>query len=122
MQKTVHDAEAKIREGVKDVKSQRGSAVAPSVADMLCSFCRQDDGFAAAVIDRGATFAECVDEIMKGVGSSISDVELYRRAAEFWVPGAEVTAEIRVTMPGAGNTGRPSKRDGVTILSLEDLL
>ena len=63
MQKTVNDAEKKIREGVKDVKSQHGRAVAPSVADMLCSFCRQDDGFAAAVIDRGATLAECVEEI-----------------------------------------------------------
>ena len=122
MQKTVNDAETKIREGVKDVKRQHGRAVAPSVADMLCSFCRQDDGFAAAVIDRGATFADCVDEIMKGVGSSISDVELYRRAAEFWVPGAEVTAEIRVTIKEKRNNERTEKRDGVTILSLEDLL
>lgn len=122
MQKTVKDAEEKLRGGVKEVKGNHERAVAQPVADMLCSFCRQDEGFAAAVIDRGATLAECLKEIMKGVGASISDVEVYRRAAEFWVPGAEVVAEIRVTMPGGQTAGRPAKREGVTILSLEDLL
>ena len=123
MQKTVNDAEKKIREGVKDVKSQHGRAVAPSVADMLCSFCRQNDGFAAAVIDRGATFAECVDEIMKGVGSSISDVELYRRAVQFWLEGADVEAQLRVVLPdGKSPDVREKRKSTVQILSLEELL
>lgn len=116
-------AEAKLRGGVEEVKGQHGKAVAQPVAEALCDFCRQSEAFAAAVTERGATLAECVEEIMKGVGSSISDIEVYRRAAEFWVPGASVAAEIRIEMPGAEIAGRPAKKSGgVTILSLEDLL
>ena len=80
---------------------------------------------------------ECLKEIMKGVGGSISDFEVYRRAVAFWMDGADVHAELRIVLPeSAGETeeneegksespdvrenGRRARRE--RILSLEDLL
>ena len=80
---------------------------------------------------------ECLKEIMKGVGGSISDFEVYRRAVAFWMDGADVHAELRIVLPESdGETeeneegksespdvrenGRRARRE--RILSLEDLL
>ena len=77
-----------------------------AVADALESFCRQDEEFAQAVV-QGGSFAECGGGVARGGGSSLSDVEAYRRAAAFYFRGAEVKMELRIRLePEAEEAGK----------------
>lgn len=73
------------------------AAMKAAVADALESFCRQSEEFAQAVV-QGGTFSECMAAVAKGVGSSLSDVEAYRRAAAFYFRGAEVKMELKIQL------------------------
>ena len=123
----VRAAIEKITEGTKEVKGNKESAVKNEVRDALSSFCEQSEEFARAVTDTGKCMAECLTEIMKGVGNKISDFEVYRRAVAFFMEGAEVHAELRIVLPEdakspdvRGNAQRASRK--AKILSLEDLI
>lgn len=122
----VQAAVKKITDGTKEVKGSKEGAVKSAVCDALVSFCDQSEDFARAVVDTGKCMAECLTEIMKDVGSSISDVEVYRRAVAFWMEGAEVRAEIRIVLPDAKSPDvredAPTAPKKVKILSLEDLM
>ena len=77
-----------------------------AVADALESFCRQDEEFAQAVV-QGGSFAECMAVVAKGCGSSLSDIEAYRRAAAFYFRGALVKMELRIRLePEAEEAGK----------------
>ena len=77
-----------------------------AVADALESFCQQDEEFAQAVV-QGGSFAECMAVVAKGCGSSLSDIEAYRRAAAFYFRGAEVKMELRIRLePEAEEAGK----------------
>ena len=103
--------------------SGKDGAVRYAVRDALVNFCRQSEEFAESVAATGKCMKECITEIMKGVGQSISDVEVYRRAVEFWMPGATVKAEIRIILPDVReNEAEDKPKQKVKILSLEDLL
>lgn len=122
----IEEAVQKIKEGTKEVKGGKEGAVKDAVKEALVSFCHQSEEFSRAVVDTGKCMQECITEIMKGVGNSVSDVELYRRAVAFWMEGADVHAEIRVVLPDAKTPDvresgkKPERR--VKILSLEELL
>ena len=109
-----------------DVKvSGKSAAVKDAVRDALVQFCRQSEEFAEAVCETGKCMDECLNEITKGIGSSISDFELYRRAVAFWMEGADVFAELRIVLPeektpDIRESGRRERK--TKILSLEDLL
>ena len=120
------EAVQKIKEGTKEVKGGKEGAVKDAVKEALVSFCRQSEEFSRAVVDTGKCMQECLTEIMKGVGNSISDVEVYRRAVAFWMEGADVQAELRVVLPDAKmpdvrESGKKPERR-VKILSLEELI
>jgi hypothetical protein len=117
--------------------SPKEKAVMNAVRDTLLNFCQQSAEFASAVVNTGKCMEECLKEIMKGVGNSISDFEVYRRAVAFWMDGADVHAELRIVLPesdgeaeeneegkrelpDARENGRRARRE--RILSLEDLL
>lgn len=68
-----------------------GNAVYTYVANSLRDFCNQDERFAEAVVKSNRGFAECIENIMKGCGNAISDIEVYRRAAKFFFPDSEVS-------------------------------
>lgn len=87
---------------------QKASAVAPAVADALVDFCRQDEEFAQAVA-QGGSFADCVAAVVKGVGSCISDLEAYRRAVQFYFPGADIKMQMTIDLcPQAGTPEEPT--------------
>lgn len=105
--------------------SGKASAVGSAVRDALVQFCRQSEEFSEAVCATGKCIEECLNEITKDIGSSISDFELYRRAVAFWMEGADVFAELRIVLPESKTpdvreTGRRGRK--VKILSLEELL
>ena len=95
----------KLKEGKKKVSGNMEKAMAPAVAAQLEFFCRQDAEFAQAVV-QGGTFADCMKAVANGVGSSISDLDAYKKAVAFYFPGAKVHMKLTIDLIGdaAGET------------------
>lgn len=89
----------KIDEEARGFKGdKREQVMYKPVADALREFCRQQPEFAQAVYQSKKTFADCMKYVAKGVGNSISDIEAYRRAVEFYFPGAQVEFQMVLYM------------------------
>ena len=99
----------------KEVKGQRESIMANPVLDMIHEFCIQSEEFARAVAE-GGTFAACMAEVAKGVGNSISDIDAYKKAVQFYFPGAEIQVQMQIVTEKKQESAKP------IMLSLEDLL
>lgn len=119
-----YQAEAlkKIQEERKGVSGQKELAMASSVADVLCDFCRQDGEFAQAVA-QGGSFPECMAAVAKGVGGFISDLEAYRKAVQFYFPGADIQFQMKIDLcPQAGTPEElPTPAGGGIILDFKSL-
>lgn len=92
-------AEKRLEEGIKTVSGQKEKIMAGPVAEQMKDFCRQDEEFAQAVC-QGGTFADCMKAVAKGVGTSISDLDAYKRAVEFYFPGAKVHMQLTIDLIG----------------------
>lgn len=89
-----------------DVKNRYKSVLWKPVYETLQSFCRQNEEFARAVEQSDKTLDDCMSALCKGIGSSISDLEVYKRAAQFYFPGCVVEMALTIHMseyeaPGA---------------------
>ena len=93
-------AETRLRDEYGRVTGQKESAMKFAVRDALLEFCRQNEEFAQAVV-QGGTFPDCMAAVAKGVGSSISDLEAYRRAAAFYFDGARVNFTMTIQLEPA---------------------
>lgn len=99
--------------------SKKGSAVGKSVVETLKDFCVQNEEFSQAVV-QGKSVGECIEYTVKGAGSSISDIEVYRKAVEFYFPGATVNFKMTVYL---GDQGFSNSEPAENIdLSLDGLL
>lgn len=113
----------KLTDGKKDVKGQKAAAMAPAVYDTLKKFCQQEPEFAQAVV-QGGSFAECMAAVAKGVGTAISDLEVYGKAVQFYFPGAKIHFQMDIDLVGdAANPETPVLPDPepmqtATVLSL----
>ena len=101
------------------------NAMKDAVHDALLTFCKQDGEFAQAVV-QGGTFEDCMKAVAKNCGSSISDLEAFRRAVRFYFPGADVQFHMTVNLCASVETGETepiavAKRKTV-IVDLEDFL
>ena len=109
------DAELKAFKG-----ANKETAVKTAVAAALRDFVKQDEEFAQAVVQCDKKLSDCCAHIMKGVGNSISDNEVYKRAAQFYFPGADVFFQMRIELcPVAGSGPSDTKPAGI-ILNLDD--
>ena len=72
-------------------------AIAAETANALMEFCSQSVEFASAVV-LGESFEECCKAICKNVGSSISDLEIFRRAVKRYLPNADVKYRMEITV------------------------
>ncbi len=98
------------------------------VNETLVSFCEQDREFAQAVVQGGA-FEACMNAVSKdarsyGNGRGIPDLEAFRRAVQFYFPGADVRFQMSVNLCAsveAEEPEQPSKAER-KILALEDFL
>ena len=106
------DAEKKLMDGMKDVSGSCQKAMMHATKDALLSFCRQDDEFAEAVA-QGGSFKDCMDTVAKDVaGGSISDLEAYRRAVQFYFKGADIHFQMTIDLIGAlADTAAPKILD-----------
>ncbi len=95
------EAEKKLDGEYKSGKYNRyGSAVKSAVLETLKKFIEQDEEFAQAIAQSSGTFQQCVEAAMKGCGSSISDIEVYRRCVQFYFKGATVDFKMEINLIG----------------------
>ena len=106
-------AKGKLEQGAKGIKGQKEAAMKGAVKSTLLDFCRQNEEFAQAVV-QGGTFPECMTAVAKGVGSSISDLEAYKKAVGFYFPGADVTMQMRIRLAPAEEVPEPAG-DGILL-------
>ena len=103
-------------------------AVAPKTAKALMQFCEQEPEFEQAIKQSGVDFQCCLDKVIKGVGESISDLEVYTKAAKFYFSTATVHFRMTIDLSGDnGHTEPPiimtqSKPKSSLSLSLDELL
>ncbi len=95
----------------------------------LSEFCRQDAEFAQAVYEQDKTLSDCCTEIMKDVGGSISDLEVYKRAVKFYFSTATISFHMSIDLCGDNGADKGSKRlelpdkpKSLLDISLDDLL
>ena len=107
------------------VSGQKEKIMAEPVLEALKNFCRQDEEFAQAVA-QGKPFKNCMEAVAKGVGQHISDIDAYKRAVQFYFPGAKIAVTMSIDLIGdaaAPVASTESKQaTKAKILSLEDLL
>lgn len=98
-------------------------AMKDAVCEALTGFCRQDAEFAQAVV-QGGNFADCMKAVAKGCGTSISDLEAFRRAVRFYFPGADVKFHMTINLCADVETEvvRQTSQGRPKILNLEDYL
>lgn len=98
----------KIAKELSEFKGDRyGQAVKTFVASTLTNFCGQSQRFAQVVYETPATLSDCCAEIMKGCGSHISDIDVYRGAVRYYFPGAEI--EFTLTIDASGDMPTPEE-------------
>lgn len=108
------------------IKGAKQQAVASAVQEALESFCEQEPEFEQAIEQSGKTFQECLNEVVNGCESCLSDIEAYRRAVKFYFSTATVSFRMEIDL--CGNNGAEksitmteTKKDTLSI-SLDDLL
>lgn len=111
-------ARKKLEQGVKEVKGQKENAMKEAVQKTLLDFCRQDDEFAQAVV-QGGTFADCMKAVAQGVGSSISDLEAYKKAVSFYFPGAGIRMTMTIDLCGSVKDAEPQETGDGGLIRLD---
>ena len=96
--------------------------MAPSVAQALRLFCDQEPEFEQAIEQSGKTFQDCMNYVDKGVSRSISDLDAYKRAVEFYFKGADVKFSMTIDLCGSVHSTAQSEDKPTLSVSLDDLL
>jgi len=93
-------AVAKLEQEYKAARSDKfGNVVKKPLCDVLCDFCRQDAEFAQAVV-QGGSFDNCLAVAVYGVQNHTPDVEIYRKAVQFYFPGAGIRLSMSIDLVG----------------------
>ena len=113
-------AQKKLKDESGNITGQKEAAMKGAVQSALLSFADQNEEFARAVV-QGDSFVECMKRVAQGVGSSISDLEAYRKAVAFYFPDAKVSMMMKIDIGKSVNdTAEPSGSD--IALDLRDFL
>ena len=101
----------KIAAELKGFKGDRyGMAVKNHVAATITHFCEQNERFAEVVYKTKRTLSDCCAEIMKGCGTSISDIDVYRGAVRNYFPNADIDFHMTITLTGDAPTVEEMER------------
>lgn len=103
----------------KAVSGQKESVMSGPVLAAIKDFCKQDEEFAQAVV-QGGSFADCMKAVAKGVGNAISDLDAYKKAVQFYFPGAKVQMQLSIDLIGDAAAPAETQKVEQKILSLED--
>ena len=112
---------SKLQQELKEFQSNdnKAKAVKDAVADALIDFCKQDDEFAQAIVKSDKTLSDCCNATMKGVGNSISDLEVFKKAVKFYFSTADIQFKMAIDL--CGNIGEAEKTGKVIELSFDEL-
>ena len=97
-------AAEKLKNEENGVTGRHESVMKGAVKDALLSFCYQDEEFAQAVV-QGGSFGACMNAVAKGVGSCISDLDAYKKAVQFYFPGAKICMALTIDLIGDARHG-----------------
>lgn len=112
-------AEEKLEKEITEGKfSQYGKVIAEEVRDALLSFSEQEPEFAQAIVQNDKTLADCCNVVCKDVNNHISDLEAYRRAVQFYFPGADIHFEMKIDLCASVNSGETSKTLDISLMDL----
>ena len=113
----------------KPIKWQIQRAIADETAKAIMHFCEQEPEFRQAVEQSGKTFQQCLDHVAKCVGRSISDLQAYQKAVEFYFSGAKVHFIMQIDLTGheafadlCEAMGGRTPAQALRSVSLDDLL
>ncbi|MCL2248658.1 MAG: PcfK-like family protein [Oscillospiraceae bacterium] len=114
----------KLEEELKNVKGdQKVNAVKSHVAENLTYFSKQDAEFAQAIVQSEKTLGDCCAEIMKGCGNAISDLEVYRKAVQFYFPGSDIKMHMTINKcASVGGDDSQLVEDSKITIDLTDFL
>jgi hypothetical protein len=101
------------------IGSQQSKIVAKATAETLKTF-SQNEEFAKAVLEKSGTLTECINDILKNIGSAISDLEVYQKAAQFYFPLAKVNFLMTIEL-GTGENNHAASSEKKINISLDDL-
>ena len=112
-----------VEEMIAKCTGRHAFIVRPAVYAQLLHFAKQSEEFCQAILDSKKTINDCCEEIMKGCGTSISDLEVYRKMVAFYFPGADVemTLTINLSADGQKNPLKSHKKKAV-VLDLFDFI
>lgn len=112
----ISDAISKLTDELTAFQGDRyGNAVKDAVTETLMDFCNKSEGFARVIVESEKTLSDCIAEIMKGCGTAISDIEVFRRAVQFYCPTAEIRISMTISMPGETE---PHKTELISIFDI----
>lgn len=97
----------------------KAKAVKDAVVNTLKMFCEQDEEFAQAIVQTDKTLSDCCESIMKKVGQSIEDIEVYKRAVNFYFAGADIKVTMEIDL--IGSAAEKKSQVKVIKLSIDDL-
>ena len=89
----------KLRKEAVAVSGSKERAMSEAVRATLENFAGQDEEFAQAIV-QGGSFSDCMTAVAKGVGGHISDLEAYKKAVQFYFPGAEIRMQMTIDLIG----------------------
>lgn len=95
--------------------SGKAATILPHVKNTLILFAKQEPEFAQAIIESKKSLTECCTEITKNVGNAVSDLEIYKAAANFYFEGSTVNFIMEIKLFSEDN-------DKSLNVSLMDLL
>lgn len=94
-------------EAKKNGFGQHERVMKESVKTALLDFCRQDYEFAQAVV-QGGTFGDCMKAVAKCIkNNSISDLDAYTAAVQFYFPGAVIRMQMTIDLIGEAGDEAP---------------
>lgn len=118
-------AKKKLDDELKNFKGdQYAKAVSGYVHGVLLNFCQQEPEFAQAIVQNDKTLSDACAAATKEHKQAMSDLEVCRKAVEFYFPGAGVefkmTIDLCASVKPADET--TEKRPRLLKFNLEDLL
>ena len=109
-----HEALEKLNaEAKKGSYDKYAQAMKGAVHKALEVFVKQDTEFAQAVV-QGGSFEDCMKAVAKNCGSSISDLDAFKRAVQFYFPGAEIRMTMTIDLIGCA-AGEDTPQKGVVL-------
>lgn len=78
----------------------KSKLIFPHVCKTLRGFIDEDDRFAEVFANTARTVSECCAAIVDKSGDALSDLEVYRKAVQFYFPNADVEFKMNVRITG----------------------